>query len=116
MRPLNRQLRHAHFIIAALGLCLIVPVHRLTADELAGKLIGTWKLEEAVRPGSPSGIGTRLKLFTPQPLPAELLRGAEPVYAFEPSTHCPLDAQSAGQAPDNRLIRHLIRERSTALL
>jgi hypothetical protein len=28
------------------------------------KLIGTWKLEVASNPGSPSGIGTRLKLFT----------------------------------------------------
>ena len=75
MRPLNRRLRHAPFVIAALGLSLILPVHRVAADnpspagkdgagELAGKLIGTWKLEEAVRPGSPSGIGTRLKLFT----------------------------------------------------
>ena len=31
---------------------------------VAAKLIGTWKLEEASNPGSPSGIGTRLKLFT----------------------------------------------------
>ncbi len=31
---------------------------------LAAKLVGTWKLEEASTPGSPSGIGTRLKLFT----------------------------------------------------
>ena len=31
---------------------------------LAEKLIGTWKLEEASTPGSPSGVGTRLKLFT----------------------------------------------------
>ncbi|KAA5546925.1 hypothetical protein FYK55_00425 [Roseiconus nitratireducens] len=32
--------------------------------ELAAQLIGTWKLQEALNPGSPSGIGTRLKLFT----------------------------------------------------
>ncbi len=31
---------------------------------LAQQLIGTWKLKEASTPGSPSGIGTRLKLFT----------------------------------------------------
>jgi hypothetical protein len=28
------------------------------------KLVGTWKLEESENPGSPSGIGTRLKMFT----------------------------------------------------
>ena len=32
--------------------------------DLAKQLIGTWKLTEAARPGSPSGIGTRLKFFT----------------------------------------------------
>lgn len=31
---------------------------------LAQQLIGTWRLEKASTPGSPSGIGTRLKLFT----------------------------------------------------
>ena len=31
---------------------------------LAARLVGTWKLEEASSPGSPSGVGTRLKLFT----------------------------------------------------
>jgi hypothetical protein len=31
---------------------------------LGAKLVGTWKLEEASTPGSPSGVGTRLKLFT----------------------------------------------------
>jgi len=34
------------------------------ADDLGKKLIGTWKLEEAKTPGSPSGVGARLKLFT----------------------------------------------------
>ena len=33
-------------------------------QRLAQQLIGTWKLEQASRPGSPSGIGTRLKMFT----------------------------------------------------
>jgi hypothetical protein len=33
-------------------------------SDLAKQLIGTWKLEEASTPGSPSGIGTRLKFFT----------------------------------------------------
>jgi len=31
---------------------------------LAQQIIGTWQLEEATTPGTPSGIGTRLKLFT----------------------------------------------------
>jgi hypothetical protein len=71
----NLQVRHAHFLTAAIGLSLLLPVHRVAADnppqadkavagDLAGKLIGTWKLAEASTPGSPSGIGTRLKLFT----------------------------------------------------
>lgn len=49
--------------------------HRVLADEttktgdtkskaVAQQLIGTWKLEKAFTPDSPSGIGTRLKLFT----------------------------------------------------
>ena len=33
-------------------------------QESVTKLIGTWKLEKAKNPGSPSGIGTRLKMFT----------------------------------------------------
>jgi len=33
-------------------------------NDLAMKLIGTWKLETATNPGLPSGIGTRLKFFT----------------------------------------------------
>ena len=33
-------------------------------QELASKLTGTWKLVSATNPGSPSGIGTRLKMFT----------------------------------------------------
>ena len=37
---------------------------KASANDLAMKLIGTWKLETAVNPGSPSGIGTRLKFFT----------------------------------------------------
>lgn len=31
---------------------------------LAQQLVGTWLLQEASTPGSPSGIGTRLKMFT----------------------------------------------------
>ncbi|WP_425613652.1 hypothetical protein NA78x_003487 [Anatilimnocola sp. NA78] len=34
------------------------------AKSLADKLIGTWTLDEAKTPGSPSGVGTRLKSFT----------------------------------------------------
>jgi hypothetical protein len=40
------------------------PGAKAAAGNFASQLIGTWKLEEAARPGSPSGIGTRLKLFT----------------------------------------------------
>jgi hypothetical protein len=61
-------------IVAGL-ISLAAPSHALAADDqpqkseispddLAAKLIGTWKLEEAKTPGSPSGIGSRLKLFT----------------------------------------------------
>src|SRR5437867_1598966 len=64
MRPVNRRLHHLHFVTAAIGLSLMLPMHLVAADDVAGKLIGTWKLEEASTPGSPSGIGTRLKLFT----------------------------------------------------
>lgn len=34
-----------------------------TKQESASKLVGTWTLEKAENPGSPSGIGTRLKMF-----------------------------------------------------
>lgn len=34
------------------------------AKEPAKMLIGAWQLKEAKRPSTPSGIGTRLKLFT----------------------------------------------------
>ncbi len=37
---------------------------KASTNDLAMKLIGTWKLQEATNPGSPSGIGTRLKFFT----------------------------------------------------
>ncbi len=33
-------------------------------NDLAAELIGTWKLEKASTPGSPSGVGSRLKFFT----------------------------------------------------
>jgi hypothetical protein len=33
-------------------------------EKLAEQLIGTWILEKASTPGSPSGVGTRLKSFT----------------------------------------------------
>ena len=32
--------------------------------DVSKQLIGTWRLEESRNPGSPSGIGTRLKMFT----------------------------------------------------
>ncbi len=37
---------------------------KASPNDLAMKLIGTWKLQEATNPGSPSGIGTRLRFFT----------------------------------------------------
>jgi len=60
--------------IALIVLCVTVssfPAARTSADaqtinaeqETAKKLFGTWKLESAKNPGSPSGIGTRLKMF-----------------------------------------------------
>lgn len=40
------------------------PRSKASASDLTTKLIGTWTLEAASNPGSPSGIGTRLKFFT----------------------------------------------------
>ncbi len=37
---------------------------KASTNDLAMKLIGTWRLEKARDSGSPSGIGTRLKFFT----------------------------------------------------
>jgi hypothetical protein len=37
---------------------------KAASAEPAKMLIGAWQLKEAKNPGSPSGIGTRLKLFT----------------------------------------------------
>ncbi|MEQ1831030.1 MAG: hypothetical protein ABL921_34100 [Pirellula sp.] len=70
------RIRYRHLI----GLALLLPFFTLSnvfeaptsADEKSNvveqsastKLIGTWKLEKAENPGSPSGIGTRLKMFT----------------------------------------------------
>lgn len=34
-------------------------------SDLSEKLIGTWVLTKTVTPGSPSGVGTRLKMITP---------------------------------------------------
>ena len=34
------------------------------STKLPEKLIGTWELDDAKTPGSPSGIGSRLKFFT----------------------------------------------------
>ncbi len=36
----------------------------VVVQDASAKLIGTWKLEKAENPGSPSGIGTRLKMFS----------------------------------------------------
>ncbi len=40
------------------------PTAVTATQPLAERLLGTWKLEEASTPGSPSGIGSRLKMFT----------------------------------------------------
>ncbi|WP_435018444.1 hypothetical protein TA3x_000418 [Tundrisphaera sp. TA3] len=60
--------RAAIFIAAGL---LIAVMLQARAEEpkqadakLAKDLIGTWTLEEAKTPGSPSGVGSRLKFFT----------------------------------------------------
>ena len=43
---------------------LLAQATTASAPQAATHLVGTWKLEEASTPGSPSGVGTRLKLFT----------------------------------------------------
>jgi hypothetical protein len=50
--------------LAASGLFAFLFALPLWADDLRTGLVGTWKLEEASTPGSPSGVGTRLKMFT----------------------------------------------------
>jgi hypothetical protein len=71
----NRLSMTAFFAVVAAAIGYSTALPQLLAQEavspgaspqqtLATKLVGTWKLEEASNPGSPSGIGTRLKLFT----------------------------------------------------
>lgn len=61
--------------IAFAILLTVTSLHRLTEaqdastkpttpEETSKKLIGTWKLEAASTPGYPSGVGSRLNLFT----------------------------------------------------
>jgi hypothetical protein len=38
-------------------------ISKIWEQDPGTKLIGTWKLEKAENPGSPSGIGTRLRMF-----------------------------------------------------
>ena len=76
MKRLNNRLSVVAFCAVVAGVIGYAPaLPQLVAQEtkspgtsapqtLAAKLVGTWKLEEASTPGSPSGIGTRLKLFT----------------------------------------------------
>ena len=40
------------------------PKHTAAAKDLSSQLIGTWVLESASNPGTPPGIGSRLKFFT----------------------------------------------------
>ena len=71
----NGSLVTAFFAVAVVAIGYSTALPQLLAQEkiapgasaqqtLAAKLVGTWKLEEASTPGSPSGVGTRLKLFT----------------------------------------------------
>ena len=61
-----------NFSVCAILLFSLIAASPAHADEGADAskgdpqelLIGTWQLETAKNPGSPSGIGTRLKLFT----------------------------------------------------
>jgi len=70
------MIRRSHYRL--IGIALVVSLFafpgvfqtRTSADEKSkpaeqdpSRLIGTWKLEKAKTPGSPSGIGTRLKMF-----------------------------------------------------
>lgn len=77
MKRLSRLLFVAPlFAVLACGLIPLPPIQNLLGQEestqappkkstpLAEKIIGTWKLTEASTPGSPSGVETRLKLFT----------------------------------------------------
>lgn len=59
--------------ITILSVCLLIsagstsPANdelNASAAEASKKLTGAWKLKSAKNPGSPSGLGTRLKLFT----------------------------------------------------
>ena len=61
--------------LLAAGVSLCLSLTALAADvgevksgttdtDLAKKLVGTWKLAKSSTPGSPSGIGTRLRVFT----------------------------------------------------
>lgn len=58
---------------------------------VAPSLIGTWQLQKATHPGRPSGIGTRLKLFTdthwtviqPDPVSGQILFQHGGHYTFD---------------------------------
>ena len=70
MRRNQIQLLLSISLIAFIVTLSILQAARTDADERANakqetatKLVGTWKLEKAENPGSPSGIGTRLKMF-----------------------------------------------------
>lgn len=56
------------FVLAAITVHSAISVADDDAKSAEGgkatKLIGTWKLERSENPGSPSGVGTRLKMFT----------------------------------------------------
>jgi hypothetical protein len=52
-------------LLCALALFLCGCATEPPTADTARKLLGTWILTEAVIPGNPSGIGIRLKIFTP---------------------------------------------------
>jgi hypothetical protein len=77
---MNRQCQPKRCWLALASVCLVLPcqvisLEAVLADEprqekadksksVAEKIVGTWVLAETKRPGTPSGIGTRLKFYT----------------------------------------------------
>jgi hypothetical protein len=61
--PLRRTL--AFFIVLLCASCATTPTPPAASGELQASLLGTWVLEKAAVPGTPSGVGLRRKTFTP---------------------------------------------------
>lgn len=45
--------------------CATTPTPPASSGDLQSRLLGTWVLEKAAVPGTPSGVGLRRKTFTP---------------------------------------------------